>query len=269
MNQKTQDITRQSLIIITLVFTLVMNALANALPLNNRTTGEISDALPSFFTPAGFTFSVWSVIYLALIGFTIYQALPSQRDNSYMRRIGYLPAVANALNGSWVLAWHYAYYWLSVVIMVSLLATLLVIYIRLGIGLPLKTQEERRWMNTLLVFFPFSIYFAWINVATVANIASVANNAGWNGFGIAEPTWSGIMIGVVTLVALVLLVSRANLSYAAVLIWALIGIQANQPEPVATAAVVAAIVIGLAAVVGIYRYWQATRGSNTATIGIA
>ena len=73
--------TLQIVNIAALLLALAMNILSNALPLNGRTAGEISDALPSFFTPAGYTFSIWGLIYTALIGFTIYQALPAQRDN--------------------------------------------------------------------------------------------------------------------------------------------------------------------------------------------
>lgn len=268
MNNK-NDLLRQITNVVVFVFTLVVNFLAIALPLNNRSTSQISDELPSFFTPAGFTFSVWSVIYLALIGFVIYQAMPSQRENIYLRRIGYLPAVANLLNGLWIFAWHYAYYGLSVLIMLALLGTLLTIYIRLNIGLPSEPDEARSNADLLLIYFPMAIYFAWINVATVANIASVANYAGWNGFGIAEPTWSVIMIGVVTLIAGSVLVSRANAAYAGVLIWALYGISAKQPDMVATAAIVAAVVIAIAAAVGWYRFYQRFKKPNSAATTIA
>lgn len=268
MNNK-NDMLRQVTNVVVFIFTLVLNYLATALPLNNRSTGEISDALPSFFTPAGFTFSVWGLIYLALLGFVVYQALPSQRENIYLRRTGYLPAVANLINGLWILTWHYAFYGLSVLLMLGLLATLLTIYIRLGVGLPSQPGEARSNADLLLIYFPLTIYFAWINVATVANIASVANYAGWNGFGIPEPTWSVIMIGIVTLIASSVLVSRASAAYAGVLIWALYGISANQPGGVATAAIVAAIIIAIAAAVGWYRFYQRFKKPNSAATNVA
>ena len=73
-----------------LLAALVLNGLATGLPLGGRTTAEISDSFNILFVPAGYVFSIWGLIYLALIGFAIYQALPAQRENPHLRRIGYL-----------------------------------------------------------------------------------------------------------------------------------------------------------------------------------
>ena len=155
-------------------------------------------------------------------------------------------------NAGWLLAWHYGYYLLSTFIMVSLLLTLIVVYTRLEIGKPnAKLSLADRW----LVHFPFSIYLGWITVATIANIASVANYLGWNGFGIAEPTWSAIMMGAAVVIAGLILVNRRNLAYAGVLVWALFGIRAAYPsvDIVANTAVISATLIIILAFVG---YWR-------------
>lgn len=244
--------TLQFVNIAALLLALIMNGLSNFLPLNGRTAGEISDALPSFFTPAGFTFSIWGVIYTALIGFTIYQALPAQRNNWLLGRIGWSFALSSVFNASWLLAWHYGYYVLSVGLMVGLLITLIVIYTRLEIGKPNPNLSlADRW----LVQLPFSLYLGWITVATIANVSSVANYLGWNGFGIAEPTWSAIMMGVAVVVAGLLLFNRRNLSYASVLVWALFGIRAAYPtvDIIVNTAVIASILILILAFVG---YWR-------------
>lgn len=268
MPAQNQAITRQIVNVVVFIFTLVMNTLAVALPLNGRSTEAISEALPSYFTPAGFTFSIWSLIYLTLIGFVIYQALPSQRYNPDLERIGYLPAVANLLNGVWIVTWHYGYYGLSVVVMLGLLTSLLAIYIQLRVGLPTTEARPRSWPDKLFILLPFSLYFAWINVATVANIASVVGYTGWNGLGISEPGWSVIMIVVVAIIGCALLINRANAAYAAVLIWALIGISASQPAPISTAALTAAVAIVLAAAVGWYRHWSRPQDSNPAAASL-
>lgn len=247
--------------IVAFVAVLVMNILSNALPLNGRDAGEISDALPSFFTPAGYTFSIWSLIYLALLGFIVYQALPAQRENALIGKIGYAFVASSVANIAWLFAWHYGFYVLSVLIMVSLLVTLIVIYRRLEIGKPnpaLSTADKA------LVQFPFSLYLGWITVATIANAASVLNYVGWNGFGIAEPTWAVIMIGVAVVVAGLLLINRRNLSYAGVLVWALFGIRTAQADVavVANTAVIAAALIVLLALVG---YWRTRHVAPEAT----
>lgn len=69
---------------------VVLNVLSNALPINGQTMPEISAKYPSLFTPAGFTFSIWGVIYVALLLFVIYQALPSQRNNETIAGISRL-----------------------------------------------------------------------------------------------------------------------------------------------------------------------------------
>lgn len=231
---------------------IVMNVLSNALPLNGRTAGEISDALPSYFTPAGYTFSIWGLIYLGLLAFTVYQALPAQWDRPWLRKIGWLFAASSAANVGWLLAWHYGYYPLSIVLMVALLLTLIAIALRLRLGKPSPTL---RFADRLLVHVPFSLYLGWITVATIANVASVAAHLGWDGFGIAGPVWSAIMMLVATVVAGLFLFNRRNLAYAGVLVWALFGIRSAYPgEPViATTALVAAALIALLAVVGYVR----------------
>lgn len=244
----------QFLNIFVLVLVLVMNTAAVTLPLNGISTEEISDALPSYFTPAGYTFAIWSLIYTALIAFAIYQARPIERKRPFLPKIGWLFIVNGIFNSAWIVAWHYGYYTLSVGIMLVILATLIAIYLRLNIGHP---DTSLTWQDKLFYQVPFSLYLGWITVATIANIASVVNYLGWNGFGIAEPTWAMIMIGVAVIVVALLLINRRNLAYAGVLVWALFGIRASAAEAgeatLALVAVVAAsIIIGLA-ILGYYR----------------
>jgi hypothetical protein len=200
------------------------------------------------------------LIYLALLGFIIYQALPAQRNNSLLGKIGWGFAISSVANIAWLFAWHYGAYVLSVLFMLSLLVTLIVIYHRLEIGKPNPALFAK---DKLLVQFPFSIYLGWITVATIANIASVLNHLGWNGFGIAEPTWSAVMMGAAVVITGLLLFNRRNISYAGVLVWALFGIRAAQSDVavVANTAVIAAVLILILALVG---YWR-TRDAATTT----
>ena len=89
-----KDITRQILVILSVLVTLVVNILANALPLNGQNTGQISDRFNVYFVPAGYVFSIWGFIYIGLIAYAIFQALPSQRENPRLRRVGYLVRAA-------------------------------------------------------------------------------------------------------------------------------------------------------------------------------
>ncbi|HSM56706.1 MAG TPA: hypothetical protein VK879_11180 [Candidatus Sulfomarinibacteraceae bacterium] len=233
------------------VAVLFVNYLSNALPLNGRTAGEISDSLPSYFTPAGYTFSIWGLIYLTLLGFVVYQALPAQRGRPFLRRIGWLFVASSAANIGWLFAWHYGYYALSLLAMAALLLTLIAIYLRLEIG----KRWELPWAQRLLVHLPFSLYLGWITVATIANTASVLGYWGWDGFGIAGQVWSAVMMLVAVVVAGLLLFNRRNVAYAAVLIWALFGIRSAYPgEPlIANTALLASALIAILAAIG---YWR-------------
>src|SRR5512135_1866157 len=105
-----KDLLRQFSVITTTLFALILNGAANAIPLNGRNTGEISDSFNVLFVPAGYVFSIWGVIYIALLAYTIYQALPAQRSNPRLRRTGWLVAATSLANGSWIFFWHFGFY---------------------------------------------------------------------------------------------------------------------------------------------------------------
>ena len=167
---------QQFLVIAAVVATIAINALANALPLNGKTTGELSDQYPVLFTPAGYVFAVWGLIYLGLIAFAIYQALPRERDNPRLAAIRVPFLLSSVANIAWLFLWHYEYVTATEPMMLALLASLIVIYARLGIG-RVEVSRGERWA----VHAPFSLYLGWITIATIANTAITLYNLGWNG----------------------------------------------------------------------------------------
>jgi hypothetical protein len=198
---------------------IAANVLAEALPINGQSTAAISDSFKVVFVPAGYVFSIWGIIYLALLAFTIYQALPSQKANPYLRKIGYLFAVSNLLNAAWIVLWHYNLYLLTMLVMIALLVTLIAIYLRLDIG-KAKVSRTEKW----LVNVPFSIYLGWITVATIANATALLKYLGWNGFGIGGEIWTVILLGVGVVLAGILSWTRRDVAYSLVLVWAFVGI---------------------------------------------
>jgi hypothetical protein len=214
-----KDIIRQILVVVTFIFTITANGLANALPLNGQSTGEISDSFQVVFVPAGYVFSIWGVIYLLLAGFTVYQALPAQRENDTLRRIGFLVALSNVLNGAWIFFWHYNLYVWTMVIMLGLLATLIAIYLRLGIGYQKFTTAEK-W----LVSIPFSVYLGWITVATIANATALLKYSGWSGWGLDGQTWTILLLAAGVAISIAMSLRHRDIGYALVLVWAFAGI---------------------------------------------
>lgn len=216
---------RQVAVIVSTLITITVNGLANGLPLNGLNTGEISDRFQVYFVPAGYVFSIWALIYLGLLAFSIYQALPAQRDNPRLVRIGWAVVVGNLANAAWIFFWHFLLFPLSLLAMVILLATLLFTYTRLGIG---KTNVGRleRW----LVNIPFSIYLGWITVATIANTADVLDFVNWGQFGISDEIWMVIILGVVAVIGWLMSLTRKDIAYLSVLLWALAGIGVKFPQ---------------------------------------
>jgi hypothetical protein len=242
-----KDIVRQWVNVLAVVVTIAVNGLANALPINGQQTGEISDRFPVFFVPAGYVFSIWGLIYLGLIAFAVFQVLPAQRTNPRLQRVGYWFALSCLANTVWILLWHYNMFPASLLVMLVLLASLIVIYLRLDIGRTAVGTAEKWAVNV-----PFSIYLGWITVATVANATDVLYHLQWNGFGISPEIWAVLMIGAATIICLAVILTRRDVAYSLVIIWALIGIavkQSDRSQIVTTMAVAMAVVIAVALIV--------------------
>ncbi|HWQ83421.1 MAG TPA: hypothetical protein VN363_02580 [Anaerolineales bacterium] len=214
-----QDILRQVSVIVTVLATIVVNTLANALPINGLNTGEISDRFEVYFVPAGYVFSIWGLIYIGLIAFTIFQAMPSQRQNPRMRATGWWVSLGGLANIAWIFLWHYEIFPLTILAMAALLITLIITYLRLGIGRTQVSTAEK-WAARV----PVSIYLGWITVATVANMTSLLDFLQWDGFGLAPEIWMVIMLAVVLVLTGLMIFTRRDVAYSLVILWALVGI---------------------------------------------
>ena len=236
------SLVRQIAVIIATIATIVVNGLANALPINGKGTGEISDTFDVFFVPAGYVFSIWGVIYLLLIAFTIFQALPAQRNDPVLNTVGWVYVLSCIANIVWIFLWHYERFPLTLVAMLTLLACLISSYLLLGVGRT-EISAGYRW----LVHLPFCVYLGWITVATVANVTDVLDYAGWGGWGISPEVWAVIMLVVATALTAAMLFTRRDAAYALVIIWAFVGIAIKQAEsrPVSLAAWVLTALIGI------------------------
>jgi len=214
-----KDILRQLVVIFSILVTLGINGLANALPLNGLNTGQISDRFQVYFVPAGYVFSIWGLIYLGLIVYGVFQALPAQRQNPRLRASGWWIALSGLANSAWIFLWHYEQFPWTLVAMLLLLATLIITYLQLGIGKTTVTTAEK-W----LVRLPFSIYLGWITVATVANVTSLLDYLQWNRLGWSEEIWMIIVLAAVVVITALVNLTRRDVAYTLVILWALAGI---------------------------------------------
>lgn len=207
-----------------------VNVLAGLGMINGNTTAQISEKYDNLFVPAGFTFSIWGLIYLALLGFIIYQlwlAFTPGRGNSleqFMERMRGWWLISCMANSCWLFAWHYELLPLAILLMLTLLISLLAIHINFNIAAP-GASSAVLWF----VYIPFSLYLGWICVATVANIAALMVYCGWDGMSVPV---TAILILVACTGTTLLVVKRHNIVVAMVAIWAFYGIIAKRQHEV-------------------------------------
>jgi benzodiazapine receptor len=233
--------------IIAFIMTVIVNSLAGSTTLiGGVNTAYISDSNPTLITPAGYVFSIWGIIYVLLAVFVIYQALPSQEEKEFRRKIGWLFVLSCVFNIVWLFLWQYELLAVSVLVMFLLLVSLILIYLRLDIGKAIVPMRER-----LAVHLPFSVYLGWITIATIVNVSAALVSSGWDGAGISQETWAIVIVIVASIITILVIVTRRDIAYGLVVIWALVGIAAKQSETqvVVTTAEICAVFALIALVV--------------------
>jgi len=234
-----------------LLATIYINFLANALPINGKTTGELSDVYPNLFVPAGFTFAIWGVIYLLLIAFVVYQLViaigKNESKKANIDKIGIWFFLSCVFNSAWIYAWHYQEVAIALGLMFGILFSLIMIYQRLRIG---KMSVDN--MTKFLFHVPFSVYLGWITVATIANVTAFLVDINWDGFDVVPEIWAVVVIVVGTFIGQTVTSSRRDIAYGLVIIWAYYGIVAKRMalgaelmNSIVLAALIGMVIIGL------------------------
>lgn len=223
---------------------------------NVKDVGEISNQYASLFTPAGFTFAIWGLIYLLLISFSVYHVVqsfvktelhPANRDTL---RTGLWFVINNLGAAGWLLVWTNNQLSISAVLIILQLISLISIHLRLGIH-----DVKEKAASKIFTQLPLSIYLGWITIATIANISIYLYSIQWNGFGLAYSpvTWTRIMIGAAVVITMLVVLLRNNVAYGLVVVWALYGIISKLAQTDAAAYAVliqtAWIAMGIVAVV--------------------
>jgi hypothetical protein len=229
----------QGLVVAAVLGTIVMNALANIVPFNGQQTGDVSDKYPVLFVPAGYVFSIWGVIYAGLIGYAVFQALPAQGANPRLQRIRGWVLPNLVANSIWLLLFHFELLALSVAVITFMLLSLIVIYLRLEVGRTAVSTAER-W----LAHVPFTLYLAWLTVATIANISVWLYSLQWSGLGLSAAAWTNTLLVVATAISVALSLKNRDAVFITVPLWAFVGIavkQAAVPSVAFTAATMAGV----------------------------
>lgn len=213
------------LVLVTYLGMVVVNGLANALPINGMITGDISDSYPNLFAPTGITFIIWGVIYLLLAAYTAYQLGFFQKgkqsvQQDLLNKVGTLFAISSIANIAWIFSWHYKVIPLSMLFMLIILVCLIMINLRIN-------KEKLSSKQKFFIRLPFSVYFGWITVATIANatvllVSLLGSNL--NLLGISEVVWTVAILLIGLLIGAVTTFKNRDVPYGLVIVWAYIGI---------------------------------------------
>ena len=241
-----------SLHLIVLLAVIYWNYYSNTGAINDKTIGSISNNINDLFTPAGYAFAIWGIIFLGLIALSVYMLVRSFKDdsaNKFIEQAAPTLILAHLGNAVWLWFWLNEQTGISVIIMFFILSMLISTVVRLKMEL-----WDAPFKFIALVWIPISLFFGWISVATIANIAAYLKKINWNG-GLSEITWTIIMIFIATLLAVVMIMIRNMREYSAVFIWAFIAIAVrhfNEIDSIAYSAIIGSVIIGL--VSGIHAY---------------
>ncbi|MDF1576410.1 MAG: tryptophan-rich sensory protein [Bacteroidales bacterium] len=211
-----------------------VNYLANSLPINGKTTGQLSDAYPNLFVPSGITFSIWGIIYLLLAVYCVLQFLPASKEIAV--RLSWLFIISCVFNGLWIVAWHYQKLPLSLLLMLGLLVSLILINLLLK-DLPMGLLKAA-----------FGIYLGWICMATIANVTAFLVDGGWGGMGISQEAWTIILIATGTMIVSLTILRIDNPFIGLSVVWAFTGIiikRSADYRSIVIAAAIGIFIVGL------------------------
>ena len=237
-----------------LVFTIVFNYLSNTGIFNGKTIGNVSDQYQNLFTPAGYAFSIWGVIYLLLAGFVFYTGRslfnPSKnKADDFVLKIGWWFVISCLANCAWIVTWLYGFTGISVLVLLVAFISLLIVLVQ---ALKYNSSIAQKWF----INFPFQIYAGWVSVALIAAIAAWLTKINWSAFEISEEKWSVVMICIATIIHLLMTWKKNAPIFAFVAVWALIAIAiANKEEShkIYITALIAAGIIFISSSLKIYQ----------------
>lgn len=205
--------------------TVAVNGLANSLRIGGVTTGEVSARYPTLVTPAGYAFSIWGLIYLALLVFSGYALTGAARAQPRWARLRAAYLASCALNALWIVVWHHRLLALSAAVIAALLSALMVVYRTLDAGRAGASAADR-W----LLLLPFSLYASWVTVATILNVAVTLTALGFQGGGVPPAAWALALLGVAAVLALGVALPRRDAAWLVVTAWALGAIAAARDD---------------------------------------
>ena len=224
-----RNVVIKMLVSVSFLLMIAMNVLANAIRFNGYTTGEVSDRYPNLFAPAGYTFVIWGLIYLLTALHVLYQlgvfrGKEATGNEKTLFWVAVAFTVSNVANTVWIFAWHYLNIPLSMVMT-------LIMLVSLGFIMEFLHRKTLSTREKLFVRLPFSVYFGWITVATIANASVLLVSLGWDRWGLSESFWMVMILITGVLIGAARIHRGKDPAYGIVLVWAYAGILVKHITP--------------------------------------
>ena len=254
MDATARDLTRQIVVISATVYMLVAAAVGSGLLGGTAVEDLQGGALAedgSYLAPAGPAFSIWSVIYVLLIAYAVWQALPSQRTSDRQRSLGWWIAATAVLNGTWLVLAQFATLPLTVAGIVALLIVLCVTFVR-TVRFP-----SQGVLDSLLIDGATGLHLGWVSLATVANTAAWLTAIGPQSWAESADLWGVIVLVVVGILGVAIGWASGwrvapGLALGWGLSWLAVGRLQNEPpsEVIGVTAIIVAVVVVAVPVLG-------------------
>lgn len=250
----TSRLLNKIVVLITYILMIAVNIAANTIPINGVTTGQVSNSYPNLFTPAAYTFAIWGLIYVLLAMYTIYQFVyKDTKNNDLLNKVGVLFSFSSVANALWILAWHNFMIPFTMILMAVILVCLILIS---GV----INSSNLSTLERIFIRLPFSVYFGWITVATIANATTLLVSLGWESFGICAIIWTIVVLIIGMVIGTSVINKYTDFAYGLTLIWAYYGIlvkhisndEFNGQYPLIIATVIVCIIIFIVTLVNLF-----------------
>ena len=223
-----KDIFNKIIVVVLFFIMMLFNYLSAVVSINGKVISDIAYSYPNLFMPDSYTFSIWGIIYLLLAVFMIYQLGGPGKSHRRINRDHLdggrsIFVISSLLNIGWLIAWHYEYLALSLMIITLMLMALLIFCRKLSSEY-LTTSEK------LFIRLPFSVYYGWITVACAANLVTLLVSIRWEGFGLPKDVWVAILLIILTGFATVRMLRNRDVVYGFAVIWSYVGILVRHVE---------------------------------------
>lgn len=246
------SVTLRWLTLVVVAAAIAYSNLADVVAIGGSDIATVSRRYDNAFTPAPFAFAIWGVIYASFLAYCVVALLPSRRTMPIYDRLAVPVMLANVLGALWVAAFRHDMVFVALAVIVAMFA---VAWSMLVLASRAVDTGRARFAITV----PFALFFAWIAVATLANLSAARVAAGWTGGAFVESAWAVGLLVVATAIGLGVGVQRRAFLVPAVVAWATaaIAVAARGSEStVSTAAVVASVACGIAAAaLAVHRAW--------------